>query len=253
MADRLSVLVPMHRTATTLAALLQRLGDAVPGAEVVLVDDACPERSADRATEIDLHGLDVVIVRVVPNVGQHAAVQIGASLVTGDIVVVMDADLQDAPEDIPILVAKLHATPDVDAVCAARTGRYTSPIRQLTATGYRALVTALTHGRIPRDAGMFMAARVESIARISTLRDPFAPLVPALAANGARLVAIPVRRLVRADGPSGYGSLMRLRVALRGLALLTPARSLLARRHRARFVGRAPVVSVERRGLIGPT
>ena len=245
-ADRLSVLVPMHRTASNLATLLQRLGNAVPGAEVVLVDDACPERSADRATEIDRHGLNVVIVRVLPNVGQHAVVQIGASHATGDIVVVMDADLQDAPEDIPILVAKLNATPDVDAVCAARTGRYTSPSRQLTATGYRALVTALTRGRIPMDAGMFMAARVESIARISTLRDPFAPLVPALAATGARLVAIPVRRLVRADGPSGYDIRMRLRVALRGLVLLTPARSRLARRHRARLAALTPNVSVER-------
>ena len=245
-AERLSVVVPMHRTAANLATLLQRLGNAVPGAEVVLVDDACPERSADRATEIDRHGLDVGIVRVVPNVGQHAAVQIGASHATGDIAVVMDADLQDAPEDVPILVANLDAMSAVDAVCAARTGRYTSPIRQLTATGYRALVTALTRGRVPRDAGMFMAVRAESLARISMLGDPMAPLVPALAASGARLRAIPLQRLARVDGPSSYDTRMRLRVALRALVLLTPARSRLARRHRARLAALAPNVSVER-------
>lgn len=245
-ADRLSLVVPMHRSSSTLAPLLQRLSVTVPGSEVVLVDDACPECSADHAVAIDCHDLDIVIVRVVPNVGQHAAVQLGARHASGDVLVVMDADLQDAPEDVPTLVANLCASTKFDVVCAARSGRYTSPTRQLTARGYRAVVTYLTRGRIPRDAGMFLAVRAETFGRISTLGDPMAPLIPALAVSGARIKAITLQRHARLHGASGYTGSMRLRVALRGLAMVTPARWLVARRHRARFVGLAPVVSVER-------
>ena len=245
-ADRLSLVIPMYRSAATVTALLQRLSATVPGSEVVFVDDACPERSADHVAAISCHDLEIVIVRVVPNVGQQAAVQIGALHATGNIIVVMDADLQDAPEDVPVLVSNLGATPNLDVVCAARSGLYTSPIRQLTASGYRAVVTVLTRGKIPRDAGMFLAARADSLMRISTLGDPMAPLVPALAVSGARIKAITLRRHPRLDGTSSYTKSMRLRAALRGLAMVTPARSLMARRHRARFVQLAPVVSVDR-------
>lgn len=238
----------MHRSVATLAALLQRLSATVPGSEVVLVDDACPECSADHAVTIDCHDLDIVIVRVVPNVGQYAAVQIGARHASGDVLVVMDSDLQDAPEDVPTLVANLRASPRVDVVCAARTGRYTSPTRQLTARCYRAVVTSLTRGRIPKGAGMFLAVRAETFGHISALGDPMAPLIPALAVAGARINAITLQRHARLHGVSGYTGSMRLRLALRGLAMVTPARPLMARRHRAKFVKLAPVVSVERHG-----
>ena len=109
-ADRLSLVIPMYRSAATLTALLQRLSATVPGSEVVFVDDACPERSADHVAAISCHDLEIVIVRVVPNVGQQAAVQIGALHATGNIIVVMDADLQDAPEDVPVMVSNLGAT-----------------------------------------------------------------------------------------------------------------------------------------------
>lgn len=244
--DSPSVVVPMHRTARALPALLERLGASLPGAEVILVDDACPERSADLALTIDHRGLEVTTVRINPNVGQHAAVLIGMSQASRGITVVMDADLQDAPEDVPMLIDHLRSSPDADAVCVARSGRYTSLARRLTAHAYRAVVTVMSRGRIPRNAGMFMVVRTEVLARIATLGDPFAPLVPALCASGARIQAVALRRHARSDGASGYRGRMRLLVALRGLVLLTPARSLVARRHRARFAQLAPTIVVER-------
>lgn len=243
--EALSVVVPMHRTARWLPELLRRLGDSVPGADVVLVDDACPDGSGDLAAGIGHHGLTVTVVRVHPNVGQHAAVQIGLRHCTRALVAVMDADLQDAPEDIPVLLDRLLAHPEVDAVCAARTGRYASAGRRATARGYRAVASALTRGRIPRDAGMFMVMRAEAAAGVARLDDPMAPLVPALAATGARLHAMPLERHPRGDGGSGYDGRMRLRVAVRGLAVLTPARAALARRHRHRLLQVAPTITVQ--------
>jgi len=244
MWNDLSVVVPMHRTARHLPELLQRLDAAVPGAEVVLVDDACPERSADLADTLPSHSLRVTVVRLSVNLGQHAAVHQGLARANGARVAVMDADLQDAPEALPQLLAALDDDPALSAVCAARSGDYASPGRQSTARCYRWTARVLSRGRIPKGAGMFLVARRPAIEAVRSLDDPFAPLVPSLAAAGQVMHAVPVRRDVRDDGASGHRGSDRLRIALRGLAVLTPLRPVLARRHRAELDRRRPRVVV---------
>lgn len=238
-----SVVVPMYRTAAHLPELLRRLDEAVPGAEVVLVDDRCPEGSADLAAGLDTRSLHLVIRRLSANIGQHGAVHVGLAAATAPVVAVMDADLQDRPEALPALLAALAAHPEADAVCAARAGQYEGLGRRCTARGYRATARVLSGGRIPRGAGMFLVARRSAVDAVRALDDPLAPLVPALAAARCRLLAQPVPRDPRADGDGAHLSRQRLLIALRGLALLTPARHLLARRHRRHLAALAVEVT----------
>ena len=79
-----SVVVPMHATRASLPELLDRLGRAGPGAQVVLVDDACPEGSGGAARALgDLPGgLHGMLVDVRPGVGQQSAVLIGLAWAT---------------------------------------------------------------------------------------------------------------------------------------------------------------------------
>jgi glycosyltransferase involved in cell wall biosynthesis len=217
----LSVVLPLHGTAATLDELLDRLEAACPaGAEYVLVDDRCPDGSGDAVLARWAH-VPGRLVRLRDNAGQHAAVQAGLRRARGDRVVVMDADLQDAPEDVPRLVAALDSG-NADLVCAGRRGHYAAPGQELTARAYRRVARLLSRGRIPVDAGMFSAWRREAAARVVALDDHAAPLVPAAALARLRIATVPVDRHARPRGRSATGSLRRVRIAVRGLVTLTP-------------------------------
>ncbi len=243
--ERLSVVVPMYRTSRHLPELLARLDAAVPHAEVVLVDDACPERSADGAAAIDAGTLRVVIVRLSTNLGQHAAVHVGLATATRELVAVMDADLQDEPEALPVLLDALAAQPALGAVCSSRAGTYTTAGRQRSARTYRWMARVLSGGRIPQGAGMYLVAQRSAVQAVRDLDDPYAPLVTALAAAHVPLDAIAVERRGRDDGRSAHGGRDRLRIAVRGLVVLTPLRSWQAARHRRHLAARALVVQVD--------
>jgi len=223
-----SVVLPCHRTRDSLGELLARLTRACPaGTEYVVVDDACPERTGDLVLAEWSH-LPGRLLRTRRNVGQHAAVQAGLRHALGQRVVVMDADLQDAPEDVPVLLAGLDRS-TAGLVCAARRGDYAGPIRRRTARVYRHLATLLSGGRIPHDAGMFSAMSHAAVAQIVALEDHAAPLIPAAARAKVTIATVPVTRHRRLRGSSATGSWRRIRIAVRGLLTLTPAQPVLRR------------------------
>ncbi|MBX3678164.1 MAG: glycosyltransferase family 2 protein [Rhodocyclaceae bacterium] len=113
METRISVIIPARDEAPALPACLRGVLDAVPGCELILVDDGSTDSTAAIAAE---HGARV-ISHPSPK-GNGAAVKTGARAATGDILVFMDADGQHRPEDIPRLLAKLEE--GYDMVVGAR-------------------------------------------------------------------------------------------------------------------------------------
>ncbi|MCV6974079.1 glycosyltransferase [Mycobacterium bourgelatii] len=111
---KVSIVIPAYRSEKSLPVLLQQLFDVGKtndwDLQVVVIDDASPDDTwavLKRAKEV--YGTKLRIARVFTNGGQHRAIQAGFTLVTGDIVVTMDDDLQHRPEDVVNLV---------DAVCS---------------------------------------------------------------------------------------------------------------------------------------
>jgi glycosyltransferase involved in cell wall biosynthesis len=242
-----SVVLPLHATAGSLDELLERLGSACPaGTEYVLVDDRCPDGSGDLVLDRWAH-LPGRLVRLRENAGQHAAVQAGIRRVHGERVVVMDADLQDAPEDVPRLLDTLDAG-GADVVCAGRRGRYATPGQERTARAYRRLARLLSRGRIPVDAGMFSAWHAAAVTRVVALEDHAAPLVPSAAVAGLRITTLPVDRHTRPRGWSATGSVRRVRIAVRGLLTLTPLHPVVRRVQPVRR--RPPAAEVVELGLV---
>ena len=186
----------------------------------MLVDDRCPDGSGD-VVLLRWRHLPGRLLLLADNAGQHAAVHAGLRQARGDRVVVMDADLQDSPEDVPRLLAAL-ASGGADVVCAGRRGDYTGPGRRRTAAAYRQLASLLSGGRIPVDAGMFSAWHRTAVASVVALDDHAVPLVPAAARARLRIATLPLDRQARPQGRSATGSLRRVRVAARGLVTLTP-------------------------------
>ena len=225
MNPEISVVSPLYRSADHVERLLGRLRSTMPvlagSWEVVLVDDHCPEHSAARAAEHLLGKEPVRILRLDRNVGQLAAIGIGLRQARGDILVVMDADLQDRPEDIAVLVGTLRDS-EVDVVTAGRRGIYTTRGRRLTAAIFRRARPVLPRGRVPADAGLFLAARRDVIDRFLALEDPRLHAVSGLARVGAAMTSTPVSRAARVGGASGYSWWRRLGVATSALAAVTP-------------------------------
>jgi len=109
----LSVVVPVYRSAATLALLLQRLSAVLtplcPRFEVILVDDGSGD---DTWAEIERlrtqYGVHLVAVQLMRNYGQHNALMCGLALARGEYVLTMDDDLQNPPEEIPKLLAHIR-------------------------------------------------------------------------------------------------------------------------------------------------
>jgi glycosyltransferase involved in cell wall biosynthesis len=100
------------------------------------------------------------------NLGQQGAIRTGLLVAKGDVVVVLDADLQDPPEAIPSLIEHLGSEA-VDAVFAARSGCYQSTFRMCCSWSYRWLIWTVTH--VPRGAGGYVAMSRRMVDRLSTL------------------------------------------------------------------------------------
>src|SRR5438067_1542306 len=157
----LTVVLPVYRNADTLPALhaaLHRVLDAQPlDYELLFVDDACPAGSLRVLESLAARDPRVAVLALDRNVGQHRAILAGVELARGARIVVMDADLQDPPEAIPALLARLAQGPD--AVFAGRRGRYESPPRLLSSWLLKRLLWLLCG--LPPDAGAFLAIHRE--------------------------------------------------------------------------------------------
>ena len=211
-----SVVVPLYRTGAELPELHRRTVAALDGRtfELVLVDDACPEGSGRVAGQ--LGDERVRVVELTRNVGQHAAALAGLARAQGAWSVVLDGDLQDPPEAIPVLLDAGRAA-GVPVVFAGRRGRYQSRGRLLTSRLYKRAL-ALAAG-VPADAGIFMAMDRSVAERLVALGGRRRPsLVAMVGCLRVPMLSVPVERAPRTSGRSSYGPLGRLRLGLRAIA-----------------------------------
>ena len=215
-AVRLSVVVPVYGCADCLVALHERLtasvGQITDRYEFVFVDD----RSVDdgwtvlrRLAERDRH---VRAFRLSRNFGQDAAITAGLAKARGGWVVVMDCDLQEAPEDIPRLWAA--AGEGYDMVRTTRRGWRHSPFRRWTSRAYRKL-TLETDVR-PDYSNLSLLSRrvVDAFLR---LRDRDREYMIALDWLGFDSTSIEIEHHERHAGKSGYTLSRLFKVALDGM------------------------------------
>jgi dolichol-phosphate mannosyltransferase len=154
---QLSVVSPVYRAEGCLDELHRRLTAALRQLnveyEIVLVDDGSPDRSGELLTRIANADPRVTAVILSRNFGQHAAILAGVAEARGDAIVVMDCDLQDRPEDIPLLHAKLRE--GFDVVIARRTGRTGSAFKRTTSRLWFAILNRFSDMPIEPSAGSF--------------------------------------------------------------------------------------------------
>ena len=215
-APDLTVVVPVFRTATSIPELSARLGRAVSGHsyELLFVDDASPDHAHTVIRRLAGEDPRVCGIVLAENVGQNSAVLAGLAHARGAAVAVMDGDLQDPPEAVPALLEALERH-GADAVFAARRGHYETFPRLASGRVLKRTLWALTMGRVPPDAGLFLVVRRPIADRVEAAGAN--PYVVVLVAHAASSVAtVPVVRGVA--GESSYTGEMRRRLARRAIA-----------------------------------
>ena len=203
-----SVVLPIFNEAESLEPLFARLFvvlDAMAGGfEIVAVDDGSTDDTADRLQDIARRRPEVRVVSFARNYGQTAALMAGFDHSRGEVVVTLDADLQNDPADIPALVAKVHEGYDV--VSGWRVDRQDAALnRRLPSWLANRLISAISGVRL-NDYGCTLKAYRRDVMQGVRLYGEMHRLIPVYASwMGARVVEAPVRHHSRAFGRSHYG------------------------------------------------
>lgn len=215
-----SIVVPVFNESDGLARFDARLSavcDALDrSVEVVYVDDGSRDRSLDVLTDIAARDERVTVVSLARNVGQHAAVLAGFAYARGDVVVTIDADLQNPPEEIPRLLAEIDAGYDV---VGTRRAARVDPLPRRAVSAIVSRLASLAVGVAMTDCGsMLRAYRRPVVDAIVQLADR-ALFIPALAAWVARRpTEIAIGHGPRVAGRSRYSLLRFMRL---GFDLMT--------------------------------
>lgn len=202
----ISVVIPCYRSEGSLPALVERLRAVLPSLapawEIVLVEDASPDRTGAVADELAATHAEVTAIHLMRNYGQHAALLCGIRTARFATIITMDDDLQHPPEELPRLVAALAA--DVDVV-------YGTPEREPHGF-WRGLASRITKRVLQGAMGAETARRVSAWRIFRTrLRDAFASYAGAFVSidvlltwGTQRFAAIALRHEPRTIGTSGY-------------------------------------------------
>ncbi len=225
---RVCVVTPVYKNEATLRALAGRVEEALAGRswKLRLVVDGSPDGSLAVARELEAGDDRIAVTDLSVNVGQHRALARGLSdEPDADAWVCLDADLQDPPEAIPLLLDHLARLP-FGAVFAGRRGRYERGGRLVTARLHRVALSWITG--LPADAGAFVV--LGPAARAAVLRLDAPSVVAAIGLSGLTVASVPVERAERPSGSSAWTSAARLRQSSKTLAWAL----------RARLSGQAP-------------
>ncbi len=212
-----SVVIPVYNEAANLAPLWERLSRVMESLgrpwEVVFVDDGSTDRSPEILRAIaGAAWLRVRVVELARNFGQHAALLAGFRRCRGEMVVTLDADLQNPPEEIPKLLAALEAGNDV--VGGWREERQDPLLRRVASRLHNRVTSAIVGVRM-NDYGCMLRAYRRQIVDTVVQCDEKAAFIPALATSFAgRVAEVPVVHQRRAGGASKYNFLRLLNLSL---------------------------------------
>jgi len=218
----LSIVIPIYNEAANIDELHRRLTGilapmALPGGyELVFVNDGSHDDSLPMLQTLGARDPHVRYLSFSRNFGHQIAVTAGLDKAAGAAVVIIDADLQDPPELIPALYAKLREGYEV--VYAKRRSRLgESAAKKLTAKWFYRILRALTHIEIPVDTGDFRIISRKVVQALRQMPEQNKFLRGQISWIGYRQTFVEYDRAERAGGVTGYTYGKMLRFALDGI------------------------------------
>ncbi len=217
---RLSVAIPLYNEEEVIPELLRRLGavlDTIAGGphEIVLVDDGSRDATFEILARAASSDPRLVVVELSRNFGHQAAFTAALDHVTGDAVVLMDGDLQDRPEAIPLFVERFRDGYDV--VYARRVRRKEGPLLRACYWAFYRMLAWMSNVRLPVDAGDFGLLSRRALDALRSTPERHRYVRGLRSWIGFRQVGLEVERDERAGGTSKYSARKLLRLAFDGI------------------------------------
>ncbi|MBN1622342.1 MAG: glycosyltransferase family 2 protein [Endomicrobiales bacterium] len=213
----ISIIVPVYNEENNIPELydsIKKIKDSIPGTvEVIFIDDGSTDKSKVEIENIAKQDKDVKMIALGRNYGQTIAIASGIKNSKGEIIVTLDADLQNDPGDIPTLVGLINKGNDV--VSGWRKKRmdpfFSRKIPSLIANSIISFVTGLKL----HDFGCTLKAYRREFVDHLSIHGEMHRLLPAYCVlQGANIVEIPVNHFPRKHGKSKYGLSRTLKVLL---------------------------------------
>ncbi len=169
----ISVVVPVYKAENCLQELYSRLVKCLSEIsvhfEIILVEDCGGDKSWEKISALAKEDKRVKGLQFSRNFGQHYGITAGLDVALGDWVVVMDCDLQDAPEEIPRLYAK--AQEGYDIVLASRTNRQDKFFKKLTSKMFYRVLSYLADTEYDGSHGNFRIMSKNVVDNFKTMRE----------------------------------------------------------------------------------
>ena len=214
MNPEISIVIPAYNEEESLNALFAELYPVMTGLgrpfEIIFINDGSKDSTLGILYDFYLTHPEVRIIDLNGNFGQHMAIMAGFEQVRGEIIITLDADLQNPPEEIPNIVAKMDEGHDL--VGTYRIGRQDPIFRKVASK----LVNKLTN-RIARlnikDYGCMLRGYSRRIVEIINISKESTTFIPALGQKfAANPIEIPVAHREREMGTSKYGIFQLIRL-----------------------------------------
>lgn len=216
----LSVVSPVYKAENCVAELCRRLETALssfaPNHEIVLVVDGSPDDSWNAVVREAQKNPAIRGLRLSRNFGQHNAIMAGLEATKGDWIVVMDCDLQDAPEEIEHLW-RTAVGGNFDAVFARRAERKDSRLKRLSSRLFYAIYNYMTDSKFDRTVANFSICRRSVIDALLRMREQTRMFPLFVQWLGFKIGFCDVVHAVRLEGKTSYTLSKLLRLASRSI------------------------------------
>ena len=213
----LTVVIPVYNERENISYLYENLNKVLPTLdkdyEVILIDDGSTDGTFNELVKIHEQNSNYKIVKFRKNFGQTPAMSAGFDYANGEIIITLDADLQNDPQDIPLLIEKMNEGYDI--VSGWRVNRQDKAVsRKLPSKIANWLIAKLTGVRI-HDYGCTLKAYSRDVVKNIELYGEMHRYIPAVASwMGISVAEVPVHHHSRKFGKSKYGISRTIRVIL---------------------------------------
>jgi len=204
----LSIIIPLYNEEKSLIELYENIISVLKGInkshEIIFIDDGSQDRSFEILIDFHRKDKNVRIIQFRKNYGKSAALECGFREARGDIVITMDADLQDDPKEFPNLIAKINE--GYDLVSGWKKKRYDPFIKRNTSKLYN-FVTSIVSGIRLHDFNCGLKAYRNEVVKQIDIYGQLHRFIPVLAHwEGFRVGEIVVKHHPRKYGKTKFGA-----------------------------------------------